>query len=107
MDRRKFLSRLIVGAAGATTGMGLAKVGLGHAKAIAKTKESRVVDYKVQGFTCITCATGLEVMLLQQKGVTQANASYPEARVVIGFDEELTSEDAIRQFVSNCGFSVA
>jgi hypothetical protein len=105
MDRRKFLSRLIVGAAGATTGIGLAKAGLGHAKAI--SKESRVVDYKVQGFTCITCATGLEVMLLQQKGVTQANASYPEARVVIGFDEELTSEDTVRQFISSCGFSVA
>jgi anaerobic selenocysteine-containing dehydrogenase len=69
MDRRKFLSRLIVGAAGATTGIGLAKVGIGQAKAIAKTKESRVVDYKVQGFTCITCATGLEALHKQTPAI--------------------------------------
>ena len=105
MDRRKFLSRLIIGAAGATTGISLAKVGRGQAAPAAR--ETRVVDYKVQGFTCVTCATGLEVMLLQQKGVTRANASYPEARAVIGFDEELISEDTIRQFIASCGFSVA
>jgi Cu+-exporting ATPase len=104
MDRRKFLSRLIVSAAGATTGMGLAKVGRGQVSPAAR--ETRVVNYKVQGFTCITCATGLEVMLLQQKGVTRASASYPEARAVIGFDEKLTSDDTIRQFIASCGFSV-
>jgi hypothetical protein len=46
-------------------------------------------------------------MLLQQNGVTRANASYPEAKAVIGFDEELISEDTIRQFIASCGFSVA
>src|ERR1700733_6004338 len=86
MDRRKFLSRLIISTAGATTGLGLAKVGLSQTATAAR--ETRAVDYKVKGFTCITCATGLEVLLLQQKGVTRASASYPEASAVIGFDEE-------------------
>jgi hypothetical protein len=47
MDRRKFLSRLIIGAAGATTGIGLAKVGRGQAAHAAR--ETRVANYKCKG----------------------------------------------------------
>ncbi|MBZ5507087.1 MAG: hypothetical protein LAO78_16645 [Acidobacteriia bacterium] len=104
MDRRKFLSRIIAGAAG-TTAVGLAAASLSMAAASAK--ENRVVTWQVQGFTCITCATGLEVLLLQQKGVARASASYPEAKVIIGFDNRMTSEEALRQFIAGCGFSVA
>jgi hypothetical protein len=63
MNRRKFLCSVVAGAAGATAGIVLAKTGLG--KHAAGSKESRVVTYAVKGFTCVTCATGLEVMLLR------------------------------------------
>jgi hypothetical protein len=43
----------------------------------AAATENRTVVYKVNGFTCIACAVGLEVMLRGLKGVTRANASYP------------------------------
>jgi len=105
MDRRNFLYRAMAGVAGATAGMGVAKTGLNLAHASAK--ESGTVTYSVKGFTCVTCATGLEVMLLRQKGVMRASASYPEARVVIGFDRSLTSENVIEKFIANCGFMVA
>jgi hypothetical protein len=49
---------------------------------------------------------GLEVMLRQQKGVTRANASYQENKVVIGFDADLTSEKSLKDFIAGCGFSV-
>ena len=62
---------------------------------------------KVKGFTCITCAVGLEVMLRGLKGVTWAKASYPEANVAIGFDANLTSEKTLRDFIAKCDFSVA
>jgi anaerobic selenocysteine-containing dehydrogenase len=104
MDRRKFLSRMIAGAAG-TTAVGFAPTGLGATTASAK--ENQVVTWQVRGFTCITCATGLEVMLLQQKGVARASASYPAARVTIGFDNHITSEETLRKFIAGCGFSVA
>jgi anaerobic selenocysteine-containing dehydrogenase len=103
MDRRKFLSRIIASAAG-TTAVGLA-AGLGTATTSAK--ENCVVTWQVQGFTCITCATGLEVMLLQQKGVVRASASYPEAKVIIGFDDHITSKETLRKFIAGCGFLVA
>ena len=72
----------------------------------AEAKENRSVTYGVKGFTCVTCAVGLEVMLRQQKGVTRANASYRENKVVIGF-ANLTTEKALKDFIAGCGFSVA
>jgi hypothetical protein len=60
---------------------------------------------ETQGFTCVTCAVGLKVMLRGLKGVTRAKASYPQANVAIGFDANLTSEKALKDFIANCGFS--
>jgi copper chaperone CopZ len=92
MDRRKF----ICGASGAGAAAGLALAG-GAA--------GRRVTYRIKGFSCVTCAVGLEVMLRGMKGVTAAKASYPEAKVVIDFDGRVT-EKALESFISECGFSV-
>ena len=102
MNRRKFLQKI---GAGATAGIGLAVTGLsmegsGH-------QENRSVTYKVTGFTCVTCATGLEVTLLRHEGVTRARASYPEGTVVVGFDDSAISEDALKEIIADCGFCVA
>ena len=104
MDRRRFISGMVTGVAGATVGAGAAKANLHLRKS--SLQETRKVNYEVKGFTCITCATGLEVMLLRQKGVATAVATYSDARVLIGFDEGLTSEDKLKQFITSCGFTV-
>ena len=103
MDRRKFLGRVVTGMAGTTVGLGMAKASL---NLTTSPKQTQNVSYQIKGFNCITCATGLEVMLLRQKGVVQAVASYPDAGVVIGFDESLTSEDKLKEFIASCGFTV-
>jgi copper chaperone CopZ len=90
MDRRKFIS---------------AAAGVSMAGAAAAT-ENRSVVYRVNDFTCITCAVGLEVMLRGLKGVTRANASYPEKKVSIGYDSNVASEKELKAFIANCGFSV-
>jgi len=105
MNRRKFLNRVMGGMAGTAAGIGLAKAGLNLVEAV--PKENQSVAYEVKGFTCITCATGLEVMLRQQNGVVRATASYPEAKVLIGFDRNHISEEAIKEFIAGCGFTVA
>lgn len=94
---------------GATAGLGLAGAGALAINKLAPTgpRENQSVTYKVKGFTCVTCATGLEVMLMQQPGVARARASYPDATVVIGFDKNLISETALKEFIASCGFSVA
>jgi copper chaperone CopZ len=96
MDRRNFLR-------GVTTATTAASLGVASAAA---PKESRSVTYRVKGFTCITCAVGLEVMLKGLNGVTRASASYPANTVSIGFDEHVTTEKTVKDFISVCGFSV-
>lgn len=104
MNRRNFLNR----AMGAAAGLGVAGASTAAINKLFQSgpKENRSLSYKVKGFTCVTCATGLEVMLLQQPGVARARASYPDATVVIGFDENLTSEETLRKFIASCGFSI-
>jgi copper chaperone CopZ len=104
MNRRKFLYRGMTGMAGTATSLTLAKANINSVEAA--PKENRSVTFLVKGFTCLTCATGLEVTLLKQNGVARASASYPEGRVVIGFDENQVEEEALRQIVLGCGFSV-
>ena|ERR1044071_1390728 len=105
MNRRKFLTRIV----GTTAGLGLAGAGPEVVQKLAKTRntENQTVTYNVQGFTCVTCATGLEVMLRELQGVIRVHASYPEAKVVIGFDQSLTSEQKLKEFIVSCGFFVA
>jgi cation transport ATPase len=82
----------------AGTGSGLAAIGA------VETTEKKTVTYRVAGFTCITCAVGLEVMLRQEKGVAWAKASYPDANVVIKFDPDEVTEDSLRAYISSMGF---
>ena len=67
---------------------------------------SRTVTYMVKGFSCITCATGLDTMLGQQKGITSSKSTYPEGKVTVGFDPKQTTEQAIVTFITELGFTV-
>src|ERR1700745_3615845 len=104
MDRRRFLYHVVTGMAGTTTAFALTEASFGADARAAREKRS--IAYQVKGFTCATCAVGLETMLLQQKGVTQASASYSDARVVIVFDRNLTSDKELRESLASCGFAV-
>ncbi len=70
-----------------------------------ETKDTKTVTWRVRGFTCVTCAVGLEVMLRRQKGVKSAEASYPDATVTIQFHPELVSEASLRSFITDIGFT--
>ena len=100
MDRRKFFCQ-VTGAAATTAGLELS------AAQKQAPKQIRSANYEVKGFTCITCAVGLEVMLRGLKGVSSAKASYPANKVAIKFDERVIDETKIKKFIATCGFSVA
>ena len=65
------------------------------------------VTYQVNGFTCVTCAVGLETLLRKQKGVIKANASYPEGIVRIEFDPGVLNDKSLRALIGEMGFTVA
>jgi len=99
MDRRRFLSRLTAASAAVGLDVGCGERGAGLAT-------SRAV-YQVRGFTCVTCAVGLEVMLRGVRGVTEASANYAKSNVAIAFDEHMISEGELKKFVESCGFSLS
>ncbi len=107
MIRRQFIKLATL--TGAT---GLAS--LGALDAIEKKTESatshlptETVGWHVAGFTCVTCAVGLETMLRQQKGVVAVAASYPQAHVTIQFHPDRVTEDSLRSFISDLGFTAS
>jgi copper chaperone CopZ len=66
---------------------------------------SKTVTYMVKGFSCITCATGLDTMLGQEKGIISSKSTYPEGKVTVSFDPKQTSEKAIIDFIASLGFA--
>jgi Cu+-exporting ATPase len=95
MLRRKFFKVVTMATTGALAPLG----------AVA-AEPKKVVTYHVRGFSCVTCATGLDTMLRQETGIMSSSSTYPEAMATIGFDPEQTSELRIKEFIAGLGFSV-
>jgi copper chaperone CopZ len=94
MVRRDFLHRTLAGAAS------LAPLGA------APASKNQTLVYKVAGFTCITCAVGLETLLGRQKGVAHVEATYPGGIVKIEFDAALIDDKSLRAAIEEMGFRV-
>jgi copper chaperone len=73
----------------------------------ADTKGTNMVTYVVKGFSCVTCAVGLDTMLGKQKGVRWSKSTYPEGIVKIQFDAQEVGENSLKEFISEMGFTVA
>lgn len=93
MQRRRFIQ--LMGLAGATS------LAVGALEA----NDSKTVGYHVSGFTCVTCAVGLETLLRQQKGVLKANASYPDGFVTIQYEPTKINEDQLKNYIADMGFT--
>jgi copper chaperone CopZ len=95
MFRRRFLQIVTMASVG----------GLAPLEAMS-TGTGKTVVYFVKGFSCVTCATGLDTMLGQQKGVTASKSTYPEGKVTVAFDPHEITEQAIVAFITDLGFTV-
>lgn len=73
---------------------------------VSRGAQRKTVTYRISGFTCITCAVGLETLLNQQKGILRVEASYPKANVMIDFDPTEISEKSLKGYISQMGFGV-
>ena len=86
--RRKFIQ-------GIACGLGVA----GAAAASTKT-----VKYRIEGFTCLTCAVGLDTLLKEQKGIVRSQSSYRERTTVVEYRPELIGEPQIKGVIEELGF---
>ena len=103
MIRRQFIKLAALTATGSVAS-------LATLEGIEKTQEKecmecRNITWKIGGFTCVTCAIGLKVMLRSHKGVKSADASYPDATVTVEFDPEVVDESTLRSYIAGLGFT--
>jgi len=67
---------------------------------------THTVRYRVKGFSCVTCAVGLDAMLQRQKGVASSQSSYPDGLVIVKFDPKEITDASLRAFIAEIGFTV-
>ena len=104
MIRRQFLE--IAGLTGAAALISLRREsGAAEKHPEEDTKGTETATWVVGGFSCVTCAVGLETMLRQKKGVASAHASYPASSVAIHFHPGLVSKTALQSYMADLGFT--
>ena len=79
--------------------------GLGAAAAATGAVKTKTVTYRIEGFTCVTCAVGLDALLKDQKGIVRSKSSYPGRSAVIEYNPDLINEQQIEAFIRELGFS--
>ena len=99
MRRRSFIQTL------AGTGAGVAFLKLGTPQK--GLVENARVAWTVKGFTCATCAVGLQAILEKHEGIARVKAQYPSGKVDIGFDSHVIEARDIKRLIEKTGFSVA
>jgi copper chaperone CopZ len=75
--------------------------------AAADAKGTKTVTYVVKGFSCVTCAVGLDTMLQKQKGVSWSKSTYPEGIVKVQFDPQEVTEKSLKSFIGEMSFTIA
>jgi copper chaperone CopZ len=95
MFRRQFVQ--FITAAGTTSLVSVAA---------AEANETKSITYVVKGFSCVTCAVGLDTMLQKQDGVTRSKSTYPDGVVRIEFDPQKVTEASLKTFIGEMGFTV-
>jgi copper chaperone CopZ len=105
MIRRQFLKLASLASATGLSSIGVVEA-LRAEPQTASGGDLRKVIWHVHGFTCVTCAVGLEVVLGRQAGVASVHATYPQGLVTVQFDPSQVKEDALRAAIAEMGFRV-
>jgi len=79
--------------------------GLGAGANALNAAKTRTVTYRIRGFTCVTCAVGLDALLKDQKGIVSSKSSYPDRTAVIEYNPGLIDEEQINSFIQELGFT--
>ena len=95
MFRRKFLQLATLAGAG----------GLSPLESLAGATV-KTTTFRVKGFSCVTCATGLDTMLSRQAGIKSSQSIYPAGICKVVFNPDRVTEERIASFITDLGFTV-
>ena len=79
-------------------------------EAMAKTAagaNAKTALFQVKGFSCPTCAVGLDTMFSRTKGIVSSHSTYPEGKVSVQFDPAAINESSVRAVITDAGFTIA
>jgi copper chaperone CopZ len=97
MQRRRFIQAIALSGVGA----------LSPVETLAAAGPRATLVLEVKGFTCPTCAVGLDTLLGKERGIVSSHSTYPEGKVTVVFDPKDSSEKIVRAFIAGMGFTVA
>jgi copper chaperone CopZ len=104
MIRRKFLQFVALSGVSALAPLeaiaGTPTVGDANAK-------GKTAVFQVKGFSCVTCAVGLDTMFSRTKGIVSNHSTYPEGKVTVRFDPAVITDAAVRAVITDPGFIIA
>lgn len=96
MFRRQFMQFVALSSVGA----------LSPVETIAAAGPRATLVLQVKGFTCPTCAVGLDTLLGKKRGIVSSHSTYPGGKVTVVFDPKESSEESIRELIVEMGFTV-
>jgi len=96
MFRRQFMQLVALSSVGA----------LSPIETIAAAGPRATLVLQVKGFTCPTCAVGLDSLLGKERGIVSSHSTYPESKVTVVFDPKESSEESICKLIAEMGFTV-
>jgi len=106
MIRRQFLRlATLTGATGLASFGALKALREDSAAGAPDATETQSVMWHVRGFTCVTCAVGLETLLRREEGVVAASATWPGGMVTIQYQPGIVSQAALRSTIAELGFT--
>jgi copper chaperone CopZ len=104
MIRRKFLQLVALSGAGALAPL----EGIAGTAAVANANaKGKTAVFQVKGFSCVTCAVGLDTMFSRTEGIVSCHSTYPEGKVTVRFDPGSIDEAAVRAVITDAGFTIA
>lgn len=103
MIRRKFLQFVALSSASAVASL---EAIAGTASSPAASVQCKTAVFQVKGFSCITCAVGLDTMYSRMKGIVSSHSTYPEGKVTVQFDPGSIDAAAVRAVIADAGFSI-
>ena len=65
-----------------------------------------VLDLRVEGMTCGSCAARIQRTLSREEGVAEAEVNFATGRARVAFDHEVTGFDDLRQRVDRLGYAL-
>ena len=104
MIRRKFLQVVALSGAGALAPF---EAMAGTAAVAGTNAKARMAVFQVKGFSCDTCAVGLDTIFSRTKGIVSSHSTYPEGKVIVRFDPGSIDETAVRAVITDAGFTIA